>query len=804
MNQLVNFELINLKANFDLFDNQSVFMSNKLLFPGQEEVVESGILHSGFNCVLQMPTGSGKTSLIIKYASELLTNRGRLIYLAPTRVLAWNIWMKFKEALPQHQIGIYTGDFTSEKKAFPIPFKDADILIMTPERLEACIRNWRCHWNWIPSVHVLVVDELHLLGDRHRGARLEGSLLRIQRLNPFLRIIGLSATLGNRLELADWLNGIEFSSTWRPIPIEVSKVYFSKATFKPELLLKEVQISLEKGGQILVFVQSRKRAESLSKFLSDQTISSAYHHAGLDYKTRIQVEEMFTKGIISVLIATSTLEMGVNFPVRKVILYDMQIFDDGKFSALPRNSVWQRVGRAGRFGYDKSGEATLLIPRWNRELQSVEKEEYDPIVSSWSDPRHFSEQIIVEIACGFSKTVSQLEAYVKSSLGHKQGRLPNLRRNIQDLLENNLIQECSNDPHQKLKVTKEGYLMVKHQLSPETVFLFVRILKQPIDYTLFDLLFLLGCAYDQEVSIHVDYEELDLLSTELLLIPSTLLRNSPQQSVSIAGCEGKRLLSGLKMALVANAWTSGLELEEIAKKFSCYPFEVIKLVTSLQRLLQALHSFIESKDDVNNALIRLIPLKEKVYVILKMLEAGLSEEQVSLTFIKGVGAKNAKKLIKHGISNIEDLALAELSDLVGIHKVSSKQALRWIDEAHLLVKQKSTNRFVGEPTENLIVSESFSINIDSYRLQRALSLKIVRMGANQYEISGGSEPHLLDRKGNEWVCDCIDFSKGNICKHLFALRLYHKDPLLLKKAGQQRLNTKNMWSIQSLWFEKPI
>ena len=161
---------------------------------------------------------------------------------------------------------------------------------MTPERLDACTRNWRSHWCWFPEVRLLVVDELHLLGERGRGPRLEGALMRARRLNPFLQLLGLSATLGNRAELADWLGGVHFQSSWKPIPIQWRCARYQRATDKPRILREEVRRCIARGGQSLVFVQSRRRAEALAAACAMSGIPAGHHHAGLEVTERRRLE----------------------------------------------------------------------------------------------------------------------------------------------------------------------------------------------------------------------------------------------------------------------------------------------------------------------------------------------------------------------------------------------------------------------------------------------------------------------------------------------------------------------------------
>src|SRR5262249_9344610 len=141
---------------------------------------------------------------------------------------------------------------------------------------------------------------------------------------------------------------------------------FHRATDKPHILVEETRDCVAQGGQSLVFVQSRRRAELLSDTLNGAGVRAGHHHAGLDSADRRRLESDFREGRLSALVSTGTLEMGLNLPARQVILYDLQTFDGTEFVPLSVNTVWQRAGRAGRRGLDANGQVVLIAPSWDR------------------------------------------------------------------------------------------------------------------------------------------------------------------------------------------------------------------------------------------------------------------------------------------------------------------------------------------------------------------------------------------------------------------------------------------------------
>lgn len=406
---------LGLPRNFSQFIQQQWGISK--LHPPQAEALPH--ILAGRNTMLCIPTASGKTlvAFIAIINQILVKNPGsRAIYIVPLKALASEKLDELRE-VGEHlglKIGLGIGDSPREARQID----DCDILVCTSEKLDSLMRSKP---EILRRVSTVIADEFHLLNDSQRGPTMEINLARIKHLIPETQIITLSATVGNSQDLADWLDSELVVSDWRPVSLEYSTL--AELDLEPRAMqkgdlstknklnpprtldgpkshvawaaLKDVH---SQDGQLLVFVSTRRSAQSeakklskrmykhlqkenpaaltklheLSKKLSSNSNSSmgdsladcvkggiAFHHAGLTHKQRSLIENAFKQRTIHCLCATPTLAAGVNLPARRVLVRDLKRFDDGMSRLLPVMEVRQMLGRAGRPRYDPCGEAWL-------------------------------------------------------------------------------------------------------------------------------------------------------------------------------------------------------------------------------------------------------------------------------------------------------------------------------------------------------------------------------------------------------------------------------------------------------------
>jgi helicase len=786
------------------------------LNPVQAEVVEHGLLTSGFNCVLQMPTGTGKTWLAEQAIFSTLSGGARAIYLTPLRALANELVDRWRQRFSGFEVGVFTGDY-GRKNTYPVSFERARLLVMTPERLDACTRHWRSHWEWLPEVDLLVIDELHLLAERGRGPRLEGAVSRARRLNPFLQVLGLSATLGNRAELADWLTGVHFGSNWRPIPVSWRCVRYRRATDKPRILREQIEDCVASGGQSLVFVQSRRRAEALACGLMETGLQAGHHHAGLDFQSRRNLEHEYRMGRISVLVSTGTLEMGLNLPARQVVLYDLQKFDGSDFVPLSTNTVWQRAGRAGRSGLDTQAEVVLFAPSWDPTAERYALGNFERIVSALSDANALAEQVLAETSSGLSRTRSQLTRALHLTLAAHQRRLPDIDETIGQMIKAGMMAEVNEDGPRNgsiLKPTPLGRIAVRQMLAPSTVICLAKALgftgdNQEPDLTFLDILLVCAQTEDCEPLIPADFEELQDLGTRLSRERSFLL-SGVSAGLEPLQAKGRRLLSVIKTALVAREWTRSGDAERVATSYGCYAFEVRKLIESFERLLSAASALATPAKDVkengNGEYLPVLvdedpPLLERINALKSMISSGLDEQTVTLTFVPSIGSKIARRLRDAGITDIEELASVEPIELCKANGISRDRATRWIDKAAKLIKKRSALTFREIGTKARTSISEWPSDIDQYRLRRALNLTVSKQDTC-FVVSGGLEPHRVRANAGKLLCDCADFANGMTCKHVIAVRVSCGDRDLTSLAERMGSPTvSGEFDLYQLWFD---
>ncbi|MBE7369477.1 ligase-associated DNA damage response DEXH box helicase [Ramlibacter pallidus] len=333
-------------------------------FPFQQEAWQA--IAEGRSGMLHATTGSGKTYAVWLGMLDALLRahpRGRgaeplrVIWLTPMRALASDtakaLAAPLRDLAPAWTIGLRTGDTPSAERARQ-DRRMPTVLVTTPESLTLMLTREHAR-DELSGVEYVVIDEWHELIGSKRGVQAQLALARLRTFHPGLVTWGLSATLGN-LE-----NAMEVLCAPDPVPAprlvqgRIDKTLVIDTLIPPDpgkyswaghlgarMQLPVVE-EIGRSGTTLVFTNVRSQAEVWYQLLlearPDWAGHIALHHGSLDKATREWVEQGLKEGTLRAVVATSSLDLGVDFlPVERVL----QI---GSAKGVAR--MMQRAGRSG-------------------------------------------------------------------------------------------------------------------------------------------------------------------------------------------------------------------------------------------------------------------------------------------------------------------------------------------------------------------------------------------------------------------------------------------------------------------------
>ncbi|KAH3668467.1 hypothetical protein OGAPHI_002221 [Ogataea philodendri] len=382
------------------------------------------------NMLVCAPTGAGKTDVALltilhtikQFVTESETedrvqadidyDEFKIVYVAPLKALAAEIVEKFSKKLAW--LGIQVRELTGDMQLTKAEIMTTQIIVTTPEKWDVVTRKSNGDTELVEKVKLLIIDEVHLLHE-DRGSVIETlvarTLRQVEASQSMIRVVGLSATLPNFVDVADFL-GVNrqvgmfyFDQSFRPVPLEQqligvrAKAGSMQSRDKlDKTVYKKLIEMLEQGHQVMIFVHSRKdtvntartlfkmAAENDDSWLFDCSSADKHgyyeremsknknkdmrelfqngfgaHHAGMLRSDRNLTEKMFLSGSIRVLCCTATLAWGVNLPAAVVIVKGTQVYDSkaGGFVDLGISDVIQIFGRAGRPQFESHGIGIL-------------------------------------------------------------------------------------------------------------------------------------------------------------------------------------------------------------------------------------------------------------------------------------------------------------------------------------------------------------------------------------------------------------------------------------------------------------
>jgi helicase len=685
------------------------------LNPVQELAVKSG-LFTQKNMVVAAPTASGKT-LIAEMAAlnTILSHRKKAIYIVPLRALANEKYEDFKKKYEPLgiKIGMSIGDY---EKSDPW-LASYDLIIATSEKMDSLLRHGI---GWVDSIGLVIADEIHLLDSPDRGPTLEIVLTRlIHASNP--KILGLSATISNYQELAGWLDASPVKSDYRPVKLYMGVCCDNNVDFLPKkeltlspeepALVELVRDSIRQKKQALVFISTRKSAESVAERLGEfvkKTLSpedvqnlselsekilhaldhptkqcerlalcirngAAFHHAGLANQQRSLVENAFRDGIIKIISATPTLAAGINLPAWRVIIRDLKRYSRfGGMDFIPVLEIHQMLGRAGRPKWDTEGQGILMAKSesdaknvWNQYI----KGEPEKIYSKLGVEPVLRTHVLGLIASGTTPTKESLQDFFsKTFYAHQYKDLSELNsilgKVVSMLADMRFIEPSGREesPFRKasslsqetqLRPTKIGKRVSELYIDPLTGHELIKSMKisEERGTNTFGIMHMISGTMEMRPLLGIRKADTQKIN-ELLSDQEKFLSQKPPNPWDI---EYDDYIRSIKTAWLFQEWAEETGEDLILEELGVAPGELRARLSNADWLLYSSHELALLLDYRNT-------LKEIRKTRLRI-KYGIREELLPLVVLKSVGRVRARVLWNHGLRKLDDLRKTPLESL---------------------------------------------------------------------------------------------------------------------------------------------
>ncbi len=670
------------------------------LYPPQEVAVPLAL--EGKNLFLAIPTASGK-SLVAYLAAlkHILEKGGKALYIVPLRALA----AEKHEDLMQFaklgvRVGVSVGDFDSPEPEL----ERYDVIVATSEKADSLLRH---RTSWLEKISLVVADEVHLIHDPDRGPTLEITLTKFRRFNPNLQLIALSATVKNSKELAEWMGAEHVTSDWRPTPLKEGvylkgEIRFTDNTTRQvedvgDPVWSLVRDSVQEGGQVLVFVNTRKSTEALAtkiapmmhdlipghvavegeeNLVEDQGEPTgigrklkacvkkgvAFHNAGLANEQRHMVERAFKAGKIKAIIATPTLAAGINLPARRVVVRDVSRYEGGIGNvAIPVLEIKQMCGRAGRPRYDKFGEAVLVAKDEEESeflFENYLLNETEEIFSKLGSENVLRMHVLALVATGVASSKKGLMDFMDSTFLAHQTNLIGLSEAVDAVLDF-LRQEGMVEGEERLRATFFGRRVSDLYIDPLTAVKLRDALRAYSGQGEFGFLHAV-CSTPDMLALYLRRNDYDWLEQKTVEVEKDLLIPMPTDL-----SQYDFFLGEVKTALVLQDWLQEVEEEPLLERYGIGPGDLRSKVEIGEWLLYSMRelSNIFNKD----AYPALTELMTRI-------KYGVKPELLDLVRLRGVGRARARSLKQHGLRSLDDIRAIDERQLARLPKLGDAVA----------------------------------------------------------------------------------------------------------------------------------
>lgn len=718
------------------------------LYPPQAEAIEAGVL-DGKSLVMASPTASGKTLVAELCAfKHILERGGKVLYLVPLRALASEKYEDFqayskltKRDGGKIRVGISTGDLDSRTSWLG----DYDIVVTTNEKCDSLLRH---RSPWMEAVSLVIVDEVHLIGN-DRGPTLEVAIARLRQLKPDLQILALSATIRNVDEVAEWLKAEWIKTDWRPVPLKEGVALNDRIIFndgstkelKPLNRLDPINIAMNSvldGGQSLIFVESRRRAQSVAREagnalrgshrkraqvklqeisskiiasgektrLSDDLASAvsggaAFHHAGLSSAHRKIIETAFKEGWIKILSATPTLAAGVNLPARTAVIASYRRFTPG-YGMYPISVLEykQMSGRAGRPQYDDAGEAVLIASSSDEQdflMENYVTAKPEKLFSRLAQEAALRGHTLAAIASDYAHTEPGLiDFFGQTFYGYHypMGNIKLILAGIMSYLRREDMIQYKGD---YIYATDFGRRVSELYIDPlSAVVLRDGLRADDVSFTDITWLHLICHTPDMRPKLRPRRGEMEA-------VENFLEEHRHELAVKLGSdydyVDYETTLGELRTTMILKAWIDETSENDLFEKYRVAPGDRYSAVHNAEWLLYSAYELarVLGADEHRGHLRK---LRDRV-------KYGVTEKLLPLVRLQGIGRVRAKVLFNSGFKSAASLKAAPLARLVEIPLIGPRLAKTIKEQVGGVVDQDEWKRLDTETAEQRSITDFF-------------------------------------------------------------------------------------------------
>ncbi|WP_299303737.1 RNA helicase [uncultured Brachybacterium sp.] len=354
----------------------------RTLYPHQEEALLA--IAAGDHVIAATPTGSGKTTIAYAAIFAAMARGEKSYYTAPIKALVSEKFFDLVAQFGAENVGMMTGDSAVNH--------DAPIIVCTAE----IFANHALRDGPGSDVGMAVMDEFHYYGDSQRGWAWQVPLVEL----PDCQFVLMSATLGDVTRFVEDLPErterdvtviddaprpvpLDFRWSLEPLPETITTILTDRDApvyivhFTQKDALEQAQalqgqkiLSPEEKVQIREIIGDFRFSKGFGQILSRLVREGiGVHHAGMLPKYRRLVEKLAQSGLMKIICGTDTLGVGINVPIRTVLLTGLAKFDGKRMRLLNAREFHQIAGRAGRAGYDTIGHVVVQAPVWTIEFE---------------------------------------------------------------------------------------------------------------------------------------------------------------------------------------------------------------------------------------------------------------------------------------------------------------------------------------------------------------------------------------------------------------------------------------------------